>query len=144
VSDRVRPRLTLWPEEGYLDEASDLIALLVKGETQRALSQLESIASVEGIDGVFIGRSGLAASLGHIGEERLGASRAGKVGSWNDAPDRDLGRRPSPSSGPNSPGQREPSAPQRDLLRLPPPSGEARSLHLFACTNPPLAVELWS
>ena len=32
-----------------------------------ALDQLEAIAAVKGVDGVFIGPSDLAASLGHIG-----------------------------------------------------------------------------
>jgi 4-hydroxy-2-oxoheptanedioate aldolase len=37
-------------------------------ETRRALDHLEEIAAVDGVDGVFIGPSDLAASLGHIGE----------------------------------------------------------------------------
>ena len=36
-------------------------------ETRAALTQLEAIAGVEGVDGVFIGPSDLAASMGHIG-----------------------------------------------------------------------------
>jgi 4-hydroxy-2-oxoheptanedioate aldolase len=39
----------------------------VQVETQTALAQLEAIASVEGVDGVFIGPSDLSASLGHVG-----------------------------------------------------------------------------
>jgi 4-hydroxy-2-oxoheptanedioate aldolase len=39
----------------------------VQVETRPALAQLEAIAKVEGVDGVFIGPSDLAASLGHIG-----------------------------------------------------------------------------
>ena len=36
-------------------------------ETRSALGELEAIAKVDGVDGVFIGPSDLAASLGHIG-----------------------------------------------------------------------------
>src|SRR5262249_44099812 len=41
--------------------------LLVQVETRSALADLEAIASVEGVDGVFIGPSDLSASFGHIG-----------------------------------------------------------------------------
>jgi 4-hydroxy-2-oxoheptanedioate aldolase len=52
---------------GYLKNANSEICLLVQVETRPALDQLEAIARVEGVDGVFIGPSDLAASLGHIG-----------------------------------------------------------------------------
>lgn len=51
----------------YLKLADGEICLLVQVETRSALGQLEAIAKVEGVDGVFIGPSDLAASLGHIG-----------------------------------------------------------------------------
>jgi 2,4-dihydroxyhept-2-ene-1,7-dioic acid aldolase len=51
----------------YLKQANNEVCLLVQVETRSALQQLESIAKVEGVDGVFIGPSDLAASLGHIG-----------------------------------------------------------------------------
>ena len=51
----------------YLRNASQEICLLVQVETRSALDQLEAIASLEGVDGVFIGPSDLSASLGHIG-----------------------------------------------------------------------------
>jgi len=51
----------------YLRKADDEICLLVQVETRAALDQLEAIAGVEGVDGVFVGPSDLAASLGHIG-----------------------------------------------------------------------------
>ncbi len=41
--------------------------MLVQVETGEALKNLEAIAAVEGVDGVFIGPSDLAASLGHLG-----------------------------------------------------------------------------
>ena len=51
----------------YLKKADAEICLLVQVETQRRSTQLEAIAAVEGVDGVFIGPSDLSASLGHIG-----------------------------------------------------------------------------
>jgi 4-hydroxy-2-oxoheptanedioate aldolase len=52
---------------GYLAKANGEMCALVQVETRSALDQLESIAGVEGVDGVFIGPSDLAASLGHLG-----------------------------------------------------------------------------
>ncbi len=52
----------------YLYAADAEICLLVQVETKRALDQLEEIAAVDGIDGVFIGPSDLAASMGHLGK----------------------------------------------------------------------------
>ena len=52
---------------GYLGKANTEICVLVQVETRSALDELEAIAKVEGVDGVFIGPSDLAASLGHIG-----------------------------------------------------------------------------
>ena len=51
----------------YLKNATSEICVLVQVETREALDQIEAIASVDGIDGVFIGPSDLAASLGHLG-----------------------------------------------------------------------------
>ncbi|MDB5591543.1 HpcH/HpaI aldolase/citrate lyase family protein [Enterovirga sp.] len=53
--------------QNYLKTAADEICLLVQVETGPALAALEEIASVQGVDGVFIGPSDLAASLGHLG-----------------------------------------------------------------------------
>ncbi|HVV92950.1 MAG TPA: aldolase/citrate lyase family protein [Hyphomicrobiales bacterium] len=52
----------------YLQTADSEIGVLVQVETRSALRELEAIAGVEGVDGVFIGPSDLAASLGHIGQ----------------------------------------------------------------------------
>jgi 4-hydroxy-2-oxoheptanedioate aldolase len=41
--------------------------VLVQVETRTALDQIDAIAAVDGIDGVFVGPSDLAASLGHLG-----------------------------------------------------------------------------
>jgi 4-hydroxy-2-oxoheptanedioate aldolase len=52
---------------GYLKNADAEICTLVQVETRTALDQLEAIASVDGVDGVFIGPSDLSASFGHVG-----------------------------------------------------------------------------
>lgn len=54
--------------DGYGQRAADELCLLVQVETQMALNNLEAIASVNGVDGVFIGPADLAVSLGHIGK----------------------------------------------------------------------------
>jgi len=41
--------------------------VLVQAETRKAVSEIEAIAKVDGIDGIFIGPADLAADLGHIG-----------------------------------------------------------------------------
>lgn len=51
----------------YLRRANDEVCLLVQVETGAALGRLEEIAAVPHVDGVFIGPSDLAASLGHLG-----------------------------------------------------------------------------
>jgi 4-hydroxy-2-oxoheptanedioate aldolase len=51
----------------YLHKAQDEICILVQVETGSALEQLDAIANIDGIDGVFIGPSDLSASLGHLG-----------------------------------------------------------------------------
>ena len=52
---------------GYLGKANDEICVLVQVETREAMKEIEAIAKVPGVDGVFIGPSDLAASLGHLG-----------------------------------------------------------------------------
>ncbi|MDN3518907.1 4-hydroxy-2-oxoheptanedioate aldolase [Aquisalimonas lutea] len=52
---------------GYLDKADEEVCLLVQIETQEGLDNLDAIAAVEGVDGVFIGPADLSASLGHRG-----------------------------------------------------------------------------
>lgn len=51
----------------YFDKAEDEIAVLVQVETREALDQVEAIASVDGVDGVFFGPADIAASLGQLG-----------------------------------------------------------------------------
>jgi 4-hydroxy-2-oxoheptanedioate aldolase len=52
----------------YLHEANDQMCLLVQVETPQGLHNLDAIAAVEGVDGVFIGPSDLSAALGHLGD----------------------------------------------------------------------------
>ncbi|AOW15828.1 hypothetical protein LPB72_05040 [Hydrogenophaga crassostreae] len=51
----------------YLHHANDQVCLLVQVETANALAQIDAIAAVEGVDGVFIGPADLSASMGHLG-----------------------------------------------------------------------------
>ena len=52
---------------GYLDQADAQMCLLVQIESAEGLAQLDRIAAVEGVDGVFIGPADLSASMGHRG-----------------------------------------------------------------------------
>jgi 4-hydroxy-2-oxoheptanedioate aldolase len=52
----------------YHAAANQQICVLVQVETRRALENLEQIARVEGVDGVFIGPGDLSASLGYLGQ----------------------------------------------------------------------------
>ncbi|MBG8558890.1 4-hydroxy-2-oxoheptanedioate aldolase [Pseudomonas qingdaonensis] len=52
---------------GYLDQADAQMCLLVQIESVEGLAQLDRIAAVEGVDGVFIGPADLSASMGHRG-----------------------------------------------------------------------------
>ncbi len=52
----------------YLKTANDQICLLVQVESRRGLKAIEEIAAVDGIDGIFIGPSDLAADMGALGE----------------------------------------------------------------------------
>ncbi|HEV8020471.1 MAG TPA: 4-hydroxy-2-oxoheptanedioate aldolase [Candidatus Lustribacter sp.] len=51
----------------YLVDGENEICLLVQVESKKGIDNLAAIAGVEGIDGVFLGPSDLAASYGHRG-----------------------------------------------------------------------------
>jgi 4-hydroxy-2-oxoheptanedioate aldolase len=51
----------------YLRRAHDEICVIVQVETPQAIANVEAIAAVDGVDGLFIGPSDLAASMGHLG-----------------------------------------------------------------------------
>jgi 4-hydroxy-2-oxoheptanedioate aldolase len=44
--------------------------ILVQLETRAALKEIEAVAAVEGVDGIFIGPSDLAADFGHLGNPK--------------------------------------------------------------------------
>ncbi len=52
---------------GYLDLANEQMCLLVQIENPEGLANLDAIAAVEGVDGVFIGPADLSAAMGHRG-----------------------------------------------------------------------------
>jgi 4-hydroxy-2-oxoheptanedioate aldolase len=60
----------------YLKRANDEICVHVQLETRTALANLESIAAVDGVDGLFIGPSDLAADMGHVGDSNHAEVRA--------------------------------------------------------------------
>ncbi len=51
----------------YFGKAHDEICVLLQIETRPGLDNLEKIAAVEGVDGIFIGPADLSAGLGHLG-----------------------------------------------------------------------------
>jgi 4-hydroxy-2-oxoheptanedioate aldolase len=52
---------------GYLARAHEELCVIVQIETRAALANIESIAAVEGVDGLFIGPGDLSADLGRLG-----------------------------------------------------------------------------
>lgn len=55
--------------EGYLDAADDSVSLFVQIETADGVDAAAEIAAVDGVDGVFVGPSDLAASMGRLGDQ---------------------------------------------------------------------------
>lgn len=51
----------------YFAHADDEICVVVQLESREALRNLEAIAAIDGVDGLFIGPSDLAADMGHLG-----------------------------------------------------------------------------
>lgn len=51
----------------YLQTANAQICLILQVESVKGLQALDAILAVEGVDGVFIGPSDLAADMGHLG-----------------------------------------------------------------------------
>lgn len=52
----------------YLDGANEQILVMVQIETRKGLENVENIAAVEGLDGIFVGPMDLSCSLGHFAE----------------------------------------------------------------------------
>ncbi|WP_119167907.1 aldolase/citrate lyase family protein [Algihabitans albus] len=66
----------------YYARAAEEICVLVQVESRKALENLDEIAAVEGVDGVFIGPGDLSADLGHLanpGHPEVQAEIAGAV-----------------------------------------------------------------
>jgi 4-hydroxy-2-oxoheptanedioate aldolase len=51
----------------YPHACEEQLCVLLQVETPTALANIEEIAAVDGVDGIFIGPGDLAASMGHIG-----------------------------------------------------------------------------
>lgn len=61
-------RVSRWDlRQNYTKVANDEVCLLVQAETKTAIDNLASICAVDGVDGVFLGPSDLAAAYGHLG-----------------------------------------------------------------------------
>ena len=56
--------------DDYLRRANDEMCLFVQLESVEALRELERIAAVPGVDGIFIGPADLSASMGYLGQMR--------------------------------------------------------------------------
>lgn len=54
----------------YVARAHEELCVLVQVETGEALDQIEAIAEVDGVDGIFIGPADLSASMGYPGQPR--------------------------------------------------------------------------
>jgi len=52
----------------YLKRANAGISVIVQLESPEAVAQLEAIAAVPGVDGLFIGPADLSAAMGHVGQ----------------------------------------------------------------------------
>ena len=52
----------------YLAQVNDHIAVTVQIESAAGLAAVDAIAAVDGVDGLFVGPSDLAAALGHLGQ----------------------------------------------------------------------------
>jgi len=62
-------RSSRWNQiDGYLHKANAEMCVLVQVESTTALHNLQAIAAVEGVDGVFFGPSDLSASMGLLGQ----------------------------------------------------------------------------
>jgi 4-hydroxy-2-oxoheptanedioate aldolase len=62
-------RASRWNQvDDYLDRANDEMCLLVQAESPEAIQNLQGIAAVDGVDGVFFGPADLSASMGYRGQ----------------------------------------------------------------------------
>lgn len=54
----------------YAETADGQVCLIVQAESRAAVENIDQIAAVEGVDGVFVGPADLSADLGRPGETR--------------------------------------------------------------------------
>ncbi len=54
----------------YLDAANEQILVMVQIETRQGLENVDAIAAVEGLDGIFVGPMDLSCSLGHFADPK--------------------------------------------------------------------------
>lgn len=66
--------------KNYVARADAEICLILQAETARALERLDEIATVPGVDAIFIGPADLAASMGYPGQASHPAVRAAILG----------------------------------------------------------------
>jgi 4-hydroxy-2-oxoheptanedioate aldolase len=69
--------------EDYMQRVHQELCVLIQIETRSALQDIEAIADLDGVNGLFIGPSDLAADLGHLGnpahpEVRAAIEKAGE------------------------------------------------------------------
>lgn len=55
--------------KNYFDRAHEEICVLVQVETVEALGEIEKIAAIDGVDGIFIGPGDLSSSMGYLGNQ---------------------------------------------------------------------------
>ncbi|AKJ41463.1 2-dehydro-3-deoxyglucarate aldolase [Pragia fontium] len=52
----------------YFSKINDSISVMVQIESQKGVDNLDAIAAVDGVDGIFVGPSDLSAALGYLGQ----------------------------------------------------------------------------
>ncbi len=62
--------------DGYFDSINEQICVLVQIESRKGLEAAKQIASVDGVDGVFIGPADLSAAYGHLNDAEHPESQA--------------------------------------------------------------------
>lgn len=61
-------RASCWNQvDNYLHEADEQMCLLLQIETLEGVANLDAIAALDGVDGIFIGPADLSAAMGHRG-----------------------------------------------------------------------------
>ncbi len=71
--------------EGYLTNADEFTSLFVQIESTAGVAAAAEIAAVDGVDGVFVGPSDLAASMGLLGQQTHPEVTAAVLGTFESA-----------------------------------------------------------